>query len=178
MDQAGKIDVEKLTQAVPLLAEVEEEALPELVANGKLYQLEKGSFVYRQGAACAGFYTLVAGSVDLRELDDAGAEILSRRIRSGESFGVIDFLRETNHRLDAVMISDGLVFRFDGASFRARLSQGCGNAVAIMSAASRALESQLQGGHERIAQIFESPEDSIGEFERRVRHITGEVTSL
>ncbi len=114
MDQAGTIDVEKLTQAVPLLAEVEEEILSELVANCKLYQLGQGSFVYRQGGPCEGFYSLVSGSVDLRESGDGGVNILSRRVRAGEGFGVIDFLRETEHRLDAVMLSDGLVFRFDG----------------------------------------------------------------
>jgi CRP-like cAMP-binding protein len=159
-----KIDVGKLTEAVPLLAEVDEDGLSEVLEGGKLFKVPRGSHVYRVGDTCAGFYSLVSGIVHLHQIEAGGRMVLLRKIRAGQSFGATDFLCGAPHRMDAIMVADGLVFRFDAASIREKLSERSPNVMTVIRTLSRSLESNLQNVEERVAHIFSNPDASLAEF--------------
>lgn len=89
-----------------------------LLTHGAVYKkINKGDFIFQEGAICNFYYQLVEGMVSWQNFDDNGKVFIQSIVEKGESFGVLPLFDNLPYAASAVAETDSLVLRLPKQSF-------------------------------------------------------------
>ncbi|MCU0822005.1 MAG: GGDEF domain-containing protein [Spirochaetes bacterium] len=84
----------------------------------KFMAVEKGSFIFSQGARADGVYVIQEGRVGIIGVrDKESADVFVAQILSGESFGEMDFFGNAGRSASALAEEDTVLLKFPGGGF-------------------------------------------------------------
>ncbi len=98
-----------------LLAELDTAARAELIAAATLVDYPAGAPIFHQGDAASACYVVQRGRVILRQLNQAGEQVIHRLVCEDAMFGGVAAWSGTTYPVSAVAGLDTRVYRWSGA---------------------------------------------------------------
>jgi len=111
MDKSAEI--RKVLEHSGLLQGGDSELLTRIVAASRLYDLQKGAFLYRRGDRANRLFGLINGRISLQSTSIDGKELEVREVAPGEIFGAIEVFDFSFRERDAVALTDSNVFAWE-----------------------------------------------------------------
>ena len=113
--QDSKIE---LLRKMDIFSELREYELDIIAEYSKLMAVEKGSFIFSQGAQADGLYVIEEGRIGIISVrDKKSADVFVAQIVAGESFGEMDFFGNTGRSASAIAEEDSVLLKFPGGKF-------------------------------------------------------------
>ena len=108
----------ELLRKIDIFSELREYELDIIAEYSKLMAVEKGSFIFSQGAQADGFYVIQEGRIGIISVRDRkNADVFVAQILAGESFGEMDFFESTGRSASAFAEEDSILLKFPGGRY-------------------------------------------------------------
>lgn len=134
-----------LLRNVPVLAELPDELLDELVQQLARVQVRAGRWIMREGEVAESVYIVAGGRVEV--LDERPPETLIRVLRRGAVLGELALLREGTRSASARARRDTELLELPRAAFEALIQRAPSFALGL----TRAMGAQLAASHTPVA---------------------------
>lgn len=105
----------ELLRKVDIFSDLREYELDIIAEYSKLMAVEKGSFIFSQGAHADGLYVIQEGRIGIIGVrDKKNADVFVAQILPGESFGEMDFIEDTGRSASALAEENSILLKFPG----------------------------------------------------------------
>lgn len=107
------IDLCEAARASPILQDVEEEALSQLVERALCHEYPKNNILFYQGDPPGAVFLVLSGRVKVTLLNEEGREVIATIARPGDFFGLVAALDERPQPANAITSERSLLAKFD-----------------------------------------------------------------
>jgi CRP-like cAMP-binding protein len=138
-----------LIAGLPLFADIETDALEQMLRSARLLRIAKDRVIFEQEADAENFYLLLKGYIRVMRSNSEGEQVIVRVISEGQLFGIAPALGRTTYPANAIAATDCTAIAWPSRRW-AEIVERC---PSFGTRAARTIDERLQEVHSRVMEL-------------------------